>query len=423
MEMTARIVAIMALLGVVATASPATSCPFCQEERGPTLMGDFEQAAMVLVGAFTNPRLGAGFEEGTTDFQIETVLKSHEIIKDKKVITLPRYINQPKNKFLIFCEVFKKSIDPYRGEELQVGGEMVKYLSGALALKEKSPADRLRYCVDFLNSPEFCVSVDAYREFARADYKDYKDMAKKLDPEVLVGWLLDDKTPPYRYGLYASLLGHCGTKKHADLLRKMIDDPEKSKGSGIDGMLASYFMLDPKEAWIYLTKILRDSKDFAMRYAALRTCRFLYNERLDLIDPKEIVHGVAHILEHRDMADFAIEDLRRWKRWEMSDRVLDLFNRESHNLGTVKRAVLRFALRCPTERAQKFVAEQRKRDDEWVKDTEELLQLEDPAEAPKTAEKTQKSARAEPESLFWSLAVLALVLCVIPGRRLLQKIR
>ena len=32
------------------------------------------------------------------------------------------------------------------------------------------------------------------------------------------------------YGLYASLLGHCGTKAHAKLLKSMIEDPEKRRG-------------------------------------------------------------------------------------------------------------------------------------------------------------------------------------------------
>ena len=50
--------------------------------------------------------------------------------------------------------------------------------------------------------------------------------------------------------------------------------------AGIDGMLASYIMLEPKEAWTYVTEdILDKSKDFALRYAALRTCRFLEFDR------------------------------------------------------------------------------------------------------------------------------------------------
>src|SRR5687767_14697156 len=115
-----RCLVVLILLGVawLGTTALAPACPFCMEERGPTLIGDFAQAEMVLLGTFQNPRLGAGgLEEGTTEFKIEKVLKSHDIVKGRPVITLPRYITQTKNKFLIFCDVYKKNIDPYRGVE------------------------------------------------------------------------------------------------------------------------------------------------------------------------------------------------------------------------------------------------------------------------------------------------------------------
>ena len=190
----------------------SAACPFCSEERGPTLVGDFNQAAMVLVGMFHDPMLGkGGLEDGTTDFTIDQILKSNDIVKNKKIITLPRYLPNPKkNKFVVFCDVYKGNIDPYRGVEVQPNSDLVKYLFGAVAVKDKSSAERLCYCFDYLNSPEFDVAIDAYREFAKADYKEYKDLAKKLPPDTIAGWLKDPKTPPYRYGLYASLLGHCG---------------------------------------------------------------------------------------------------------------------------------------------------------------------------------------------------------------------
>src|ERR1700704_5698042 len=99
-----RLLALCALIAVCATS--ASACPFCSEERGPTLVGDFSQAAMVLVGTFENPTLGkGGLEDGTTDFSIELVLKSNDIIKNKKKITLPRYLpNAKKNKFVVFCD-------------------------------------------------------------------------------------------------------------------------------------------------------------------------------------------------------------------------------------------------------------------------------------------------------------------------------
>ncbi len=410
------------LVGLTLTPAltPALGCDFCREGLGPTMVANFAQADMVLLGIFTNPRLGAGgFEEGTTDFLIEKVLKSHTILQNKGKITLAKYITATKSKFLIFCDQYKKSIDPYRAFECSRDTVMVKYLTGALALKDKSPADRLRYCFDFLQCPEFEISLDAYREFGKASYKDYKEMARKLDPQVLIDWLSDPKTPPYRYGLYASLLGHCGKAEHGKFLREMIDDPEKGKGSGIDGMLASYVMLQPKEAWAYLTGVLKTSKDFGQRYAILRTCRFLYNERPDLIEQKDLAGGVAHILEHQDMADFAIEDLRRWKRWEMADRVLDLFGRESHDIGPVKRAILRFALRAQEKvpRAKRFVAEQIRRDKEYVAETEEILQLEDPAPPPSI--KSSSSSSSSGGGFFLGLVALGLTTILVPGHTLL----
>src|SRR5262249_32167223 len=146
-----------------------------------------------------------------TDFKIEKVLKPNDIVKGKQVITIPRYVQGDQKKFLIFCDVYKKNIDAYKGVELSAKSDMVKYLEGGLQLAKDSPGKRLRYCFDFLQNPELEISLDAYREFAKADYKDYKDMAKTLDPKILVDWLDSPETPAYRYGLYASLLGHCGT--------------------------------------------------------------------------------------------------------------------------------------------------------------------------------------------------------------------
>src|SRR5205823_5847738 len=135
------------------------------------------------------------------------------------------------------------------------GSELVKYLTGAVKYKDGPLAERLKYCFPFLNSQEFEVSLDAYREFGAADYKEYREMARDLDPKVLVAWLDDPKTPPYRFGLYSSLLGHCGKgAEHGDFLKRLIDNTDRHKGSGLDGMLVGYVMIQPKEGWTYLEK-------------------------------------------------------------------------------------------------------------------------------------------------------------------------
>jgi len=104
--------------------------------------------------------------------------------------------------------------------------------------------------------------------------------------------------------------------------------------------------------------------------------RFFWDSRPDLVDKKKLVEGVSEILDQSDIADLAIEDLRKWGRWEICDRILALQNKKSHDVPIIRRAILRFALSCPDKKAAAFVEQSRKRDPEMVKDTEELLKLE-----------------------------------------------
>jgi hypothetical protein len=228
------------------------------------------------------------------------------------------------------------------------------------------------------------VSNDAYKEFGNASYADYKDMAKTLPADKIAKWLGDPNTPSFRFGLYASMLGHCGKPEHAELLRSLLDDSDKRVNSGLDGILAGYTLLKPKEGWDYLGRILKDAdKDFTLRYAALRTVRFFWDSRPDVLPHKDLLPGVLELLEQADIADLAIEDLRKWQQWQVADQVLGLRNKPSHNVPIIRRAVLRFALSCPDSKpAADYVAELRKKDPRMVSDAEELLKLETAAQAP-----------------------------------------
>lgn len=382
-----RLPAAVALLGLLFWAAcpvPSTACPFCAEERGPTLISDFDEAMMVLLGTWTNPKLlnTDGLEIGTTDFAIEEVLKNDKFLNGKKTITVPRYYPNLKGKFVIFVDVFKGVPDAWRAVEVKPSGDMARYLRGALELRNKPIQERLRYCFDFLQSSETEVSLDAYREYARADYKDYQQMAANLDPERIVGWLKDPNTRPYRYGLYASLLGHCGSLEHGKLLRQMMDDPRGKNSSGIDGLLAGYVMLLHKhgktdDALSFLRGQLDDPKeDFNYRWALVRTLRFFWESRRDVFEKKEkdFIETLAVTLKYNDIADFGIDDFNRWNRWELADRILDLTIKEPYRSNSViQKAVLRYALRCPAERARKYVEEQRRSDPEAIEEAEAIL--------------------------------------------------
>ncbi len=117
-----------------------------------------------------------------------------------------------------------------------------------------------------------------------------------------------------------------------------------------------------------------------MRCGVLRTIRFMWEQRPDLIAKKELLAGLELVMTQPDTADFAIEELRKWKRWEMTDKVFSLFGKKDYDIPVVKRAILKFALQSPETRAVAFVRQQRQRDPGWVNDTEELLKLEVPVE-------------------------------------------
>jgi hypothetical protein len=353
------------------------------------MTGEVGQAKLVLYGQLVNAKQQNN-GDGTTDLAVETIIKNELAGKKDDLLAgtnrnvrldryLPPQAEGGKYRYLVYCDVFKGKIDPYRVLPVLKDGDVAKYLLGALKHKDEKIGKRLRFFFDYLDNPDLEISNDAYKEFGNADYKDYQDMAKSLPADRVAKWLADKNTPAFRYGLYASMLGHCGNEKHAALLRKMLDDPAKRLGSGVDGMLAGYVMLKPKEGWAYTRDILKDGKkEFMLRYAALRTVRFLWDSRPDLVSKKDLTAGMGLLLDQSDIADLAVDDLRKRDCWDMANRVLSLRDTKAYKeIPIVRRAVLRFALSCKgNAAAATYVAEQRKQDAQMVADAEELLKLE-----------------------------------------------
>src|SRR5207244_4038626 len=115
---------------------------------------------------------------GTTDLIIEAVVKQHDYLKDRKLLTLPNafLVVQPdKYKFVVFFD-FSKGVDPYRWLQLKADTDVVSYVKGALAVKDEKAEKRLRFFFDYLDYPDLEIATDAYKEFANTSYPDYKDL-------------------------------------------------------------------------------------------------------------------------------------------------------------------------------------------------------------------------------------------------------
>src|SRR5262245_61525522 len=278
--------AVAGLLAVLLVPGPAPACPFCPSAQ-QTLLGETNQAHLIVFGTLTNAQRDPNeCGKGTTDKDIHVGVKGHQDLKGKKKLTLPRYVPadpKVKSKYLVFCEIYKGELDPYRGEAVPTDSKIAEYLKGAIELKDKDMPTKLQYFFKHFDSPDWYISGDAFQEFSNAEYKDVRVAAAKMDPDHLLKMLKDPNTSIARYGLVGLLLGHCGTSgKHAKPLRDFVSDPKVKQATGLDGLLAGVILLDPKAGLESVAGLIKDTKeDFTVRYAALRCLRFFWEYRDD----------------------------------------------------------------------------------------------------------------------------------------------
>jgi len=358
-----------------------SSAPACSLCNGPltqrTLRQDWERAKLVLVGTLSNPRFttgGAG--TGTTDFHIERVLKADPALGTAKVITIRQYIPvlDPKNppKFVVFCDIVQGKLDPSTGRPLR-SPAMLDYLRGMQALEGKPRAQLLQYCFGFLDHADEALAEDAFLEFVRSSDAEVGQAAPALDPARLRRLVQNPKTGPEHLSMFAFLLGACGKAQDATALKSLIDNPTERNVKALDGLLCGYINLQPRAGWELALKILADRRrPFPERYAVVRTLRF-YQGWKPAESKQPVLAGFSGLVEDGEMADLAVEDLRRWKMWDLTGKVLAQYGKASHNSPIVRRSIVRYALCCPLAEARQFVDGVRRQDGELVRDLEEGL--------------------------------------------------
>ena len=378
--------ALAAGIALLLLPAAAVACPFCPS-AGQTLLGEVNQAHLIVFGTLTNAQRDPNeFGKGTTDMEIEVIVKDHQFLKGKKKITLPRYVpdTKDKSKYLVFCEIYKGELDPYRGEAVPTDSKIAEYLKGAIDLKDKDMPARLHYFFKHFDAADWAIAADAFQEFSNAEYKDVRAAGAKMNPDQVLKMLKDPNTSIARYGLLGLLLGHCGKgETHGKALKEFIDDPKVKQATGLDGLLAGYVLLDPKDGLAYVAGLIKDTKeDFLVRYAALRNMRFFWEYRDDVLKKAAIVDAIKPLLDQPDIVDLAVEDLRKWQQWDQTAKLVQLFDKPSHDVSIIQRSIIKFALSAPADNkvAAEFLARMRadEKQAERVRDLEQLLELEKP---------------------------------------------
>jgi hypothetical protein len=371
---------VLGLAVVLAAPGAAPACSLCNPniQQTATFRQDAAQSRMILYGTVLKSSLTGGGGGGVSDFQIKTVLKSDPYLRGKTTLEIPRYVPVERGdppRYLLFCDLYQGKPDIFRG--IPVKSEAAAaYVKGLLAREGQGHVAVLRYCFDYLDHPEREVANDAFLEFAKATDQDMGQVAPQLSADKLRGWLKDPQTPENRLGVYALLLGACGGEADAALLRAMVQRPTERTRAALDGLLGGYVQLRPREGWELALAVLKDERQpFATRFAVVRMLRFYHGWKPQETRAK-VLEGLAVVLGQSDAADLAVEDLRRWQTWDLTDGVLKLYGRKGFDAPLMQRAIVRYALSCPQPEAARFTADLRRRDPELVKDVEEALGFE-----------------------------------------------
>ena len=88
-----------------------------------------------------------------------------------------------------------------------------------------------------------------------------------------------------------------------------------------------------------------------LKHAGLKVLRFFWEYRPDVLTKKQILDGMTALMGHPDIADMPIDDLRKWKAWDMTAAVLNCAKLESHNTLPINRRAIEPSLLAADERA------------------------------------------------------------------------
>ncbi|MFL5330989.1 MAG: hypothetical protein ACJ8C4_19015 [Gemmataceae bacterium] len=375
--------AILAAMVALATSS-ADACEICRgmvADRS-TLRQTALQARYVYAGTLSNPRINPGglANASATDFTINQMIKGNAPPrKDQKQITIPRYLPvDPKQpaQYLVFCDVDNDGrLDVYQGTPLK-SPALIEYLKEAIEIDAGSTDKVLEHAGKYLDHVDPDLASEAFLEFAKANDADVLRASKRLAPDKVRKLLDDAKTPQERMGLFVSMLGACGSAEDAARFQQLLAHPGERFRAAQSGLYAGYIMLQPAEGWKTLQATLADPKrPYTERVAALTALRFFYNA-----DPKAVrsqaVAGLQSLVTQDDLADYAIEDMRKWQIWELSSAVVAQYGKKGFDAPLMRRAILRYALSCPDPNAKTLVTSVRATKPDLVADVEESLERE-----------------------------------------------
>ena len=361
---------------------------------GPsTLTEEFAAAHSVVLSKWVTGSPAKETDPGTTDFElVEDIQRGTELPKGSRLRLTKYHAGKAGELFLLLSNLGEDRTHHWR-RCIQVTQTEYDYVK-QLPKLDQPPVKRLAHFLKYLEHSDPMISTDAFSELDDASDVDVVKLAKELSPDKLRSWVTSTTVPINRHGLYAKLLGLCGTMADAKLLEREIFKKKESDSDefgvevrmGIEGVMSGYLMLAGENGLTVLDeKALRDKEaSFSETYAAMRALRFIWEFGDNRIKPDRLRQSMRTLLERPELADLVIADLARMKDWSVQDRLMTIYVSDEYDVPSTKRAIASFMLASAEDignkadaaqplpahaiQAQKYLEELEIRDPKIVKD-------------------------------------------------------
>lgn len=370
---------------LILASGAAFSCTLCSSVKlVTTIREDLANAHcnLVMYGRLGLAKLNSD-GTGTTLFHPEKILRQPVGWNQPPEFSIPKYLpggeKSPNSRTVLFLHVSGKQVDPLRAIRLENSGGLAQIMPFASPLPPQ-PQPTLLLAFERMNGPEPELAQDGFMEWAKADDNLVSETAAKLDARIVRRLAEAPNTPPERLGLFAFLLGSCGTitSDKAWFEEKVTSAAPRWKAAR-DGILAGYIRLCPKEGWAVTTRMLADGQmPLQERLSAIRAVKMSVGFQTSPTGTKlkglgkEPQDALKAAIEQGEIADIAIDYLRQWRVTELEETVLKAYpGRDRSPL--LARGVIHYALSWPNrEGCSKFLSKIRMSDPELVKEVEEL---------------------------------------------------
>lgn len=220
--------------------------------------------------------------------------------------------------------------------------------------------ERLAFYANYLEYEDADVAIDAWTEFASADFEQIAPIVDRLPHDklsaIMAGTL--DKSimlqSPEWLGLYGMLLGMCGNESDAQTLQDLVLAPADSPDMprlGIDGVMGGLLLLQGEEGLELLISHVVDnpSAPIAEHFAVRNACSFMWsygNERVPLARLEEVVRVYLH---EPQLTAVVLPDLARWKDWESIGVIAELHARPDLAEAVTQKTFVQFLLAAERE--------------------------------------------------------------------------